>query len=1010
MYSRFIVWQTDTRLDSQAEVQEVNTFCLTEQALDIRFRLKGYGFKKVGETNRVICHFGGYKCYYRKVGDTNWTLFTSIKSERAGDAEPKVYEDISVGTGIIEFGLYEIKIVASELVELSFWSGGIVEGISAGDQFYYNVSARQQLPNKVSAEERILVEENFIFGCDPIPLFANDPNPELFDGIQYADLCWMVLEHNIYGIWEEFIVEDVLHIEYHYFMDLFFEFIPVNERVFVVETPLHARGSNFGDSIAVQEFITLAFYPFYSLWYQNIEVKENISANIFGTINFTENITVQDVLVDLNVFGDRLVWSAISVVDYAQVFVDYAPQVFERVYVAENLAIYILYSTTVWNNVFVGEWVNLTADWKIDAGDYLPVVKEFVDVNIIRSRQVFNTVTVAEFIDVNVYGARQVWEDVTIEEDAMVQVQPNIIVSESIAVVDALDELFNTRFIPLCHEDISVIEFVSASSLFIFSVDGIIVTEVVYVLLPQIRVSDDIVVAEETVIDAPYYSIDVFTTVTIVEEWIWVTLDRLNLPLSIENIAVSEFFGTILGVDNIQITEYVEMVEDLGIFFIDYIVILEYINANIIAINVAQDITVTEFIKIECLSPSVWDVALVWAETVYLQFEFNWGLVSDSVAITDYATAYLVYLVNVYESITIEDSGIASAMSFAVYDNCWVQEIAIAELPYAIVEYDTIPVSESASLNVYGTCDVHDDISTEDSALVRISHIIFAIEDIIYITEYASVAGVFRFDVFNEISVTEFIYVQPPYLEKSTHEDITVTEVVTLRRSETVEVFNEVWVYDWVQMFLLRYDLWGVEELHVVEAVTVIISILNINQSQNIAISEFVNLARSVLYIDVQDTVTVTEQAVWTVFYRLEVFETISHTEQVFISLDRLNLPTRFEYITITEHFGFWFNVSENISITEFVTLGLTTTSIFALENINCVEYINIEIAPREAEVSDEASVNGALFDTVYVAEYALLSTATNSRLISDAYDESFVNGALYDSIAVSEFIQLVRV
>lgn len=183
MYSRFVTWQKNPTFSNVVKVDDVNQFIVDDESVDLRFSLKGYGFKKVGEQNRTVHHFGCYKCYYREVGTTDWTLFAHVTSARESSEGVSVYKDIGVTSGLIAQAHYEVKVVACRLIELENWAGGVVEGIASGDQFFYDIQARQNLPNKIKVFELIDVADIKEIGFDLISFVA---------GITFEEVTYLI--------------------------------------------------------------------------------------------------------------------------------------------------------------------------------------------------------------------------------------------------------------------------------------------------------------------------------------------------------------------------------------------------------------------------------------------------------------------------------------------------------------------------------------------------------------------------------------------------------------------------------------------------------------------------------------------------------------------------------------------------------------------------------------------------------------------------------------------------
>ena len=102
MYSRFKVWQNPI-ISSQSESVWENEIVLDIDSVDVRFKLKGYGWKpNASDENLVVLYEGRYSCYYREVGAGTWILFTKVISERATYSDSTVYADTFVELGIVD--------------------------------------------------------------------------------------------------------------------------------------------------------------------------------------------------------------------------------------------------------------------------------------------------------------------------------------------------------------------------------------------------------------------------------------------------------------------------------------------------------------------------------------------------------------------------------------------------------------------------------------------------------------------------------------------------------------------------------------------------------------------------------------------------------------------------------------------------------------------------------------------------------------------------------------------
>ena len=174
MYSRFLTWQQRPGTSLATEVADVNSFRIDDESVDIRFKLRGYGFKRAGERNRIIYHFGTYRCFFRRAGAPDFTLFANAVSERADQEDADVYRDIGVTSGLIPRGVYDIRVEAGRLLELETWAGGVMEGIASGSGFVFDLEARQGRRIATRPIERVSTREFIAIGFDPTDLSVAD--------------------------------------------------------------------------------------------------------------------------------------------------------------------------------------------------------------------------------------------------------------------------------------------------------------------------------------------------------------------------------------------------------------------------------------------------------------------------------------------------------------------------------------------------------------------------------------------------------------------------------------------------------------------------------------------------------------------------------------------------------------------------------------------------------------------------------------------------------------------
>jgi len=172
MFLRYQVWQDVITIAGEVQTAWVNEFRVPYSCVDVRLRLAGYGWKpNVEDENIPVLYEGVYKCYYRKVGDTDWTMFARAIVERASTDDAFVYKDVIVDTGDLEKDIYDIRVEAMRGSEFEAW-GGAIEGISKGGRFWYGLEMRADKPLELYAEDWASVSEYCYCGENPIEVFV----------------------------------------------------------------------------------------------------------------------------------------------------------------------------------------------------------------------------------------------------------------------------------------------------------------------------------------------------------------------------------------------------------------------------------------------------------------------------------------------------------------------------------------------------------------------------------------------------------------------------------------------------------------------------------------------------------------------------------------------------------------------------------------------------------------------------------------------------------------------
>jgi len=1011
MYSRFIVWQSDTKIENQSEIQDVNLFRLKEGALDIRFRLKGYGFKKVGETNRVIYHFGCYKCFYRKVGETEWTMFAHVQSERAdGSNEATLYGDVSVNTGVLEFGLYDFKIEACKLVELSNWSGGVVEGITEGEQFYYAISARQQLPQKVGAQEDINVEEYFLQGVTPIPLFATDPDPNLFDGIQCVEIWSVVLEHNIK------VSEEVIAVSDDGRVDSLID-IRYTDNISVVESwsvgPDNLFINNVGGDATSIELMDKAreeeirkekeLFALLQEYRRLVDEKlagvippDDYTVQLNNVINQGGTYTLSvDEFIELIKAKIRAIENA-GYVDYAQApdpnkiyatrdeylffwTIDLAKeQVYELEHIqehnyevqlaedianakdeAERQAIQDAYDAQKAIRDAQSEAEKLLLEQKYGvyrgSADVFEV-KENVHLTFYPFYSYwYEAIPVRDYIDVNIFGSRQSVDNIHVEDFLIdVNIWGHRTIWEALYLYEVVDVNVYGTFTKW--ETITVSDVLLDINLPFSrqSVDSIAVTEAVAVGIPfTIVFSDDITVTDVLFINI-FGSTTVLYETFVVSEWIHVLIPH-----------------TVQVDDWISVTDYAEYNVIRSILAFDPII---YVTETVV-VNVPFTITVTDDII------HITEVLTIWG------FQAK---VSDAINVTEFVAILFPYQINRFDTVGVSESVTMDAKQKLVWDTITVTEFVSLSLPSIRTVVDTVVVTEFASVKPHPLVSSIQSITVTENLSLRLTVLNLSVNDTIAITENVSTKLVWLVNVVDSVAVSEFRAVN--------------LTVLNINKVESISVFE-----------------------------FVKIECLSPSVSDNILISEF----RS-LYVfwslTAYDVASVAEDVSLTLLWLVNVSDSISVQENILVSMgiQRFEIINVTEAVTViiaprevTEDDNAWVNgaLTDDIQVQEYVALlkfVVLPFNVYDSISVSEARSVSIGIA---FEIGDDAGVSGALYDTVNIAEYAsAYKFDIIERTVSDSieasedvslvigiaidtpYDEAGIEGALYESVLTQEY------
>lgn len=189
MYSRTKTWQTPV-IDSIENNGFENIITLGFPCIDFRMKLIGYGWKNnVSDKNLSVLYPGRYEIFFRKIGAISWDHVSTIESTRADYSDDYVYEDTFFSLGPVNEDLYQIKVIASSGPVFGTW-GGILEGISSGENFFYDLMIRGGQAIGKTPTEQLSISKRVTMGFDllNINVYKNISLEEYVDGNNVGDI------------------------------------------------------------------------------------------------------------------------------------------------------------------------------------------------------------------------------------------------------------------------------------------------------------------------------------------------------------------------------------------------------------------------------------------------------------------------------------------------------------------------------------------------------------------------------------------------------------------------------------------------------------------------------------------------------------------------------------------------------------------------------------------------------------------------------------------------------
>ena len=351
----------------------------------------------------------------------------------------------------------------------------------------------------------------------------------------------------------------------------------------------------------------------------------------------------------------------------------------------------------------------------------------------------------------------------------------------------------------------------------------------------SVSVSDTITTSESTKVELNSF-VNKSDSITITEA----TKTELNSNISVQ--------------DSITITESTKTELNSFINVSDSVSITESVNVNIVAaggisINVSDNITLSENVTLlESISVSVSDSVTV-TENVKLLLESSIN-VNDSVTITEALQRLLTSFIAVSDSITITEaltmlmtSFINVSDSVTVSENVNVNIVAAGSITINVS--DSITVSESLNLLMTSFVNVSDSITITENVSVSIqagTNLAISVSDSVTITENVQLLESVSISVSDSVMITESRQVT---LESniSKSDSITITESIGRLLTSFIQETENITITENAQLFRTPLFINVSDSIVITESVTALqAGLLLVNKSDSITITESVSL------------------------------------------------------------------------------------------------------------------------------------------------------------------------
>jgi len=817
------------------------------------------------------------------------------------------------------------------------------------------------------------------------------------------------------------------------------------------------------ENIPVQESLTIALDQILLSVYEPITVQDVFSEsfvgqeiNVYDEVGYPveEFVYVLDLVIELHPYEEMLMAYDVAFVTFADVFAE----VYDTISIEESTDFFVGQEISVFDQTTVSESV-------LHGVTPIPLyVIEDVYVSEYVDRTGVPQIVAWDFIEIN--------EFLSISRDVLYAA-----VDDSITAIESFEGIIALPFD--VYDDLQITEsfssFLSVWNLYAFS--EVAVTEEVYIVGGRsVSVLDEVSVEEFLYVLPLYYGLSVSDLVS-VSEWADIQdllyfISRYDSVSVVESAVLSGLIWYIDAFDSLTLQDVAEVQSAWEIDVFEAIGVLEslYIQPLYHQIGVSDQITADEWAYLEGLlwHISVFDGVSVeelgYVEGIVPLFIFDeiavlewaklegllWHLYAEENISVEDVDFVLLPTIKVQEDISVQDWLYIVLPSFSVYEEIDLTDIGIVTQQYIYMPLvsELISVVEESDAVTAWVISVDDDIGVAEVyvnlfflfVLVQVEDYIFLQEwidtsdltwyinvaDQIVASEYWQGSGLSQdLLAIEELTIYEFATIYTDLLYVFPDELTYVIEYIDIIRISQVDVYDDLTITDVIiPIFVFLADVF--DSITAVEHLWVGITPLPMEHQETISVDDVLSIVIPESFISVYESLSHTEGVGLSIdihYYR-EVFEALSVQEWIslyffhsmyafteatisewaFTQPDRLLLEAD-DSITITEDLTakhiLLVDVFDQLSIIEIFNLydGVYLVALF--EDIQAVEAVDLEttgiaVYPHES-----------IFKVEWVEAYLDVLNLAVFSTVSVGEDISFVGARTIDWIQIQESVSL---